>query len=219
MDRPFTIIECDQRSDTWRIARCGLLTGSRAGDALDFTKSGKESAKRRDYRIELVAERLTGSPCEHARVTPDMERGILLEPAAIAAYETKTGALVQPVGFIRHKTLPLGYSPDGVVGDWEGLIEVKCPRPANHLEYLDIGRLPDEHRDQCRHALYVSGAEWIDFVSYSPIFPEHLQLLVCRLRREDADLDQYGKDAALFLEGVALKEAALRGWSVMAEAV
>jgi hypothetical protein len=218
-ERAFVIVECDQQSQEWRRARAGLLTGSRAADALSMRKDGKEAAARRDYRVELVAERLTGEPCEATRSNADTERGILLEPQAIAAYEAHTGQLVQPVGFIRHATKSMGYSPDGVIGDWIGLLEVKCPRPANHLAYLDGGVVPDEHLDQCRHGLYVSGAEWIDFVSYSPIFPEPLRLFVCRLTREQAALEQYAKDAALFLESVSLKESALRGWQVMAEAV
>lgn len=216
----FKVIDVAQRSPEWKQARAGRLTASRAGHAISFRKDGKESASRRDYRIELVAERLTGQPCESSvRMNADIERGIELEPAAVAAYEIESGNFISRVGFVAHDDILAGYSPDGVIREFEGLIEVKCPRPANHLEYCDGGRVPIDHIDQCRHALWLTGAEWIDFVSYSPVFPSNLQLFICRLHRQDADVDGYAKAAALFLEEVAQKESALRGWSAMREAV
>jgi hypothetical protein len=33
--------------------------------------------------------------------------------------------------------------------------------------------------------MWVTGAEWCDFVSYDPRVPEHLQLFVSRLRRDN----------------------------------
>lgn len=214
--RPFTVSDHAQRSLEWRQARAGRLTASRAGDAIGFRKDGKgELAARRDYRIQLVTERLTGQPCDDDFTNADMERGIALEPDAIAAYEIATGHLVSAAGFLAHTTHMAGYSPDGIVNDFQGLIEVKCPRPANHLSYFDAGRVPPEHLDQCRHALWLTGAEWIDFVSYAPAFPESLRLFICRLERAHADIAGYEKAACQFLEEVELKTSALRGWSVM----
>ena len=193
------ILEVEQRSDAWRTARAGLLTASRAGDVLNYRKDGKEGADRRDYRTELVAERLTGVPCESGFANADTERGVRLEPDAVRAYEVATGNIVTPVGFITHETLQVGYSPDGVIGDCIGLVEVKAPRPANHLSYVRARVVPSDHRPQCIHALWLTGAQWIDFISYSPIFPEGLQLFIVRLNRDDAEIAAYEAKALAFL--------------------
>lgn len=200
----------EQRSDEWRAARAGLLTASRACDALNFRKDGKEGADRRDYRTELVAERLTKAPCESGFSNADTERGVKLEPEAVLAYEAETGTVVMPVGFVVHDTHPVGYSPDGIVGDFVGLVEVKAPRPANHLAYVRARILPAEHRPQCVHALWLTGAQWIDFISYSPIFPDGLRLFVVRLNRDEKEIAEYEAKALVFLEEVERECAELR---------
>lgn len=197
----YTIHDCAQRSAEWRALRAGRLTASRAGDAIYFLKGGKESAARRDYRMDLVVERLMNAPIESDFSNADTERGVELEPLAVAAYELQTGAIVEPVGFITHADYLAGYSPDGLVGH-DGAIEAKAPRPANHIKYLSAGVVPDDHRDQLRHALWITGREWIDFISYSPVFPEHLRLFVVRLTRQQADLVGYEAQALQFLDEV-----------------
>ena len=95
----FTVIECEQRTPEWHAARAGRVTASRAADMLAKIKSG-ESAGRRNYRTQLVAERLTGQPQENGYVNAAMQHGIDTEPHAIAAYEALTGALVRKTGFL-----------------------------------------------------------------------------------------------------------------------
>ena len=56
----FSIVNAPQRSPEWFAARAGRLTGSMAGDMLATIKSG-EAAARRDYRLQLALERLTGN--------------------------------------------------------------------------------------------------------------------------------------------------------------
>jgi hypothetical protein len=178
--RTFIEITAEQRSAAWFAARLGKLTASRAKDMLATVKSG-EAAARRDLRVQLICERLTGQGQEDAYVSADMERGVTLEPEAVGAYEVATGNLVRSVGFLAHTSLMAGGSPDGVIGDYEGLIEIKCPRPANHLRWLRAGSLPKEHEAQVRHLLWLTGAAWLDFVSYCPVFPAHLQLFITRV--------------------------------------
>lgn len=190
------IIACDQRSPEWMALRLGKLTGSRAADAFATLKSGGESASRRNLRLQLVLERLTGQSQESGYINADMERGILLEPDACAAYEAETGIVVSPVGFVAHDTLAAGCSPDGLTDD--GLIEIKCPKAATHLDYVR-GGLPAEYRTQILHGLWLTGAAWADFVSYHPAFPLALQLKVTRLYAKDLDLAAYELTVRLFL--------------------
>lgn len=212
--RRFTVVNAPQRSADWFAARLGRVTASRAKDMLATIKSG-EAAARRDYRFELVCERLTGQSAEDAYVTTDMQRGLDLEADAFAAYEARTGVLADRVGFCAHTEILAGGSPDGVIGDFTGLLEIKAPRPANHLRYLRSGTLPKEHEAQVTHLLWLTGAEWLDFLSYSPVFPPHLQTMLVRVEAKYLDLEHYERQVRTFLEDVELELAGLRGWSVL----
>ncbi len=107
LTRAFSVVDAEQRSPEWFLARLGRLTGSRAADMLATIKTG-EAAARRDLRIQLVCERLTQTLQEDAFVNAAMQRGIELEPAAFRAYEALTGDLAQRTGFLAHDTLAIG---------------------------------------------------------------------------------------------------------------
>jgi hypothetical protein len=139
-----------------------------------------------------------------------MRRGTELEAEAVAAYETATGSLVQPVGFLLHPVLPVGCSPDGVIGDYDGGVEVKCPKMATHLSYLRSPQTcPSEYVPQVLHTLLVTGAPWWDFVSYDPRFPEELRLFVVRVHRDDNLIAEYEQSVLRFLEEVQQEQDAV----------
>lgn len=210
-------VTADQRSDAWRLARVGCLTGSRAGDMLSRIKTG-EAAKRRDYRLQLACERLTGRSAEDGFVNRDMQRGIDLEPAAIALYEAVTGRLVAPCGFLLHDELQAGCSPDGQIGNFTGIVEVKCPRQAAHLDVLRTRQLPAEYVGQVTHNLWITGALWCDFVSFDDRFPPHLRLCVVRVPRKASEIDSYTLMAQAFLFEVDRDVAEIRGLGAMVAA-
>ena len=198
----FTIFEGEQRSPEWFAARCGRLTGSVAGDMLATIKSG-EAAARRDLRARIVVERLTGEPQEDGYVNAVMQRGIDKEPEAFAAYEALTGNLVRRTGFLSHTSLMVGCSLDGDVDNFTGIIEVKCPKSATHIEYLKAGnRIPSRHVPQITHNLWVTGAQWCDFVSFDDRLPEGGQLVVLRVERDEAAISAYELAVSLFLSEV-----------------
>lgn len=204
------VIACDQRSETWHQARLGRLTASRAADAFATNKNGSEAASRRNLRMDLVLERLTGQSQDSDFCSADMQRGIDLEPEACAAYEAETGVLVTPVGFVTHDQLLAGCSPDGLTAD--GLIEIKCPKAATHLEYVR-GTIPAAYRWQIIHALWLTGKAWADFVSYHPAFPEALQVKITRLYAKDLDLTAYELSVRLFLGEVEQELAQVQALS------
>ena len=68
----------DQRTEDWFEARLGRATASRFKDVMLTIKSG-EAAGRKNYRAELVAERLTGVRDE-GYTTAAMQWGIDNEP-------------------------------------------------------------------------------------------------------------------------------------------
>lgn len=209
------IVTTDQRTPAWFAARVGKLTASRAHNMLAKIKTG-EAAERRDLRVQLVVERLTGQPQEDGYVSPAMQRGNAKEADAFAAYEALTGNLASSVGFLAHDELPAGCSPDGEIGGFRGLLELKCPKSATHLGYLRSRRVPSDYLAQITHSLWITGAEWCDFVSFDDRFPPALQIFHQRVNRADVDIAAYELTARLFLDEVEKETAEV---SKLAEAV
>lgn len=185
-----------QGTPEWLQARCGLATASCFADILATIKSGGEAASRRNYRAQLIAERLTGFP-EPGYVSPEMKWGTEQEPYARIAYEAKTGNVVVQVAFIQHSELAAGASPDGLVGT-DGQIELKCPNTATHIDALLKGMDPG-HIPQIQGNLWMSGRKWADFISYDPRMPERMQLYVQRVKRDDAYIAKLEAEVRKFL--------------------
>lgn len=204
-----TIHDVEQRSHAWLALRLGRVNSSDAADLLATTRSGGEAAARRDLRLSVCCERLTGRVPEAGYVNAEMQRGVDCEPLALAAYEAETGAMVESVGYVTHDELMAGYSPDGFVGDF-GLLEVKCPKTTTHLKYLRDSRVPPDYFPQLQHALFVTGRAWIDFVSFDDRLPDALQFFCVRLNREDAKLADYERSLRAFLAEVDTELEALQ---------
>lgn len=178
-----------QRDPEWFAKRAGAFTASRAGDLMARTRSGP-SASRGNLITLLAVERLTGQ-CVETYTNGAMQRGVELEPAAIAAYSFERCVAVDECAYMEHPTIArVGCSPDGLIAD-DGMLEVKCPASMQkHMEALQTGAHADEYRWQLQHQLFVSGRQWVDAVSYDPRFPAGLQLAVKRVfRDEEAILD------------------------------
>jgi putative phage-type endonuclease len=185
-----------QGTAEWLAERAGHCTASRASDVLAKIKVG-EAATRRAYRIQLCTERLTGIPVQGYQ-NAAMLWGTATEPEARDAYEAMTGALVEQVGFIRHPELAwVGASPDGCLDD-DGLLEIKCPESTTHLEWMLEERLPPKHMPQVQFQLWVTGRQWVDFVSYDPRFPEHLRLFTVRQERDERYIENLAAEVRGF---------------------
>lgn len=190
----------DQRTPEWFQQRCGKVTASRVADILAKTKTGY-SASRQNYAAQLVAERLTGTPAE-SFTNSAMQWGTDTEPAARAAYETATGHFVTEVGFIPHPDIEFaGASPDGLVGD-DGLVEIKCPNTATHIDYLLNRKIPSKYEAQMAWQIICTGRQWCDWVSFDPRMPEHLQLLVIQYMPTEEYLQEITKEVVSFLDEV-----------------
>lgn len=196
------ILTTTQRDDAWIHARLGYLTSSRAADMLATLKSKGEAAGRRNLRVQLVLERLTGVSHENGYLSKDMQYGMDREVDAFAAYEVETGLIAMPCGFVAHDELLAGCSPDGVIGNFEGLLEVKCRKSANHLEFLKSRRIPLEAQQQMLHQLWITGATWCDYVSFDDRFPSGTQLIVGRFAPHDGEIPVYEEAARAFLHEV-----------------
>lgn len=205
--------EIIQGSPEWHALRLGNATGSNFDACLAKGKGLAEATTRRNYRIRLALERITGKSHESGFKSTHMDTGTEREPFARMAYEGQTGAIVEEVPYIPHKFLRAGVSPDGLVGS-DGMVEIKCPSPAVHWEYLQLdGQPPSEYRAQIMGQMWVTGRQWVDFVSYSPDFPDALQLRVTRVVRDEAYITTLENEVSRFLADV---EATVREIDLLA---
>ena len=187
-----TVIDCEQRTPAWFAARVGLMTATDAAAMLSRGKGGEEAKGKLQLRRRLALEILNGVALEDDHYESEyMRRGIAREDAGRDLYEVVTGEIVQTVGFLRHTTLPIGCSPDGLVGDCEGGLELKAPKWSTHLDYLEHNTLPREYTPQIVHSLFVTGLPWWDFCSYCPDLKGAMRLFRVRVPRESVDLAAY----------------------------
>lgn len=196
-----------QGTDDWLRARIGKVTASRMADLMARTKTGW-GASRANYLAELLCERLTGAAAERF-VNSAMAHGTAQEPFARQAYTDHTGHDVFEVGFIDHPEIAMsGASPDGYVGD-DGLIEIKCPNTATHLDTLLSGSVAEKYVLQMHWQMACTGRAWCDFVSYDPRCPEHLRLFVKRVHRDTSLILHMEAEVAAFIAELDGKIGAL----------
>lgn len=192
-----------QGSDEWREARAGKITASRFGAILTAPKSkaakesGTLSGTAQTYLYELVAEHFGGHDVSPELRVKATEWGQEYEDEARREYSFHTGYPVLECGFHKHPEHPeVGCSPDGLIaldGNWPrfGLLEIKCKITAQgHAAVLVSGELPKEHLPQVQGALWITGCEWCDFVSYHPRMCEATKLVVVRVERDETYIDE-----------------------------
>lgn len=145
------LLDCTQRTDDWLNLRKGRITASLAAACLGLDPhTGPLGA------FNQITGRSGGTDNRHTRW------GTAYEKEAISTYEMISGNLVRPTGFWVHDQHNwLGASPDGLVCDDAGLLEVKCP-----------GKLPDgiplHHRIQMLVQLACTGRQWCDYLVWVP---------------------------------------------------
>lgn len=199
----------EQGSEEWKAQRIGKVTASRVADVIAKTKSGY-STSRANYLAELVAERLTNVPAESYQ-NGAMLWGTNTEPQARAAFEFFRDTEVALCGFIDHPSIAMsGASPDGLIGA-DGLIEIKCPNTATHIDTLLGKTVPAKYMTQMQWQMACTGAKYCEFVSFDPRMPEHLRLFVGRVERDDAVIASLEKEVTIFLGEVLSQINSLEG--------
>lgn len=173
-----------QRSEEWYAARLGKITCSRFNDLMPSPRQKPDDFNKSQLAIlrEVAAERMTGES-EESYTSAVMQRGIDLEPLAVAHFEAAEFEAVRECGFFEMSDT-VGGSPDGVITrdgeDW-GTLEVKCPTSKIHLLYmLDKDELWKAYGWQAVGHCLVTGLKNYALVSYDPRFDESKQLIVIR---------------------------------------
>jgi putative phage-type endonuclease len=199
----------EQRTEEWLKARVGKLTASRCDDALATTKTG-ESAYRRNLRLQILAERLTGIATVIPE-TPAMRWGTENEPVARLKFSSETGLQVDEVGFIEHPILKgFGASPDGYTSDG-GVLEIKCPQGPKHIENILAGKIPKEYQAQLLAQLSCTGRKFAYWCSFHPMFPNKTQIKIIKFQPDEEELSDFESRIYEFLEEVNDLERRLRG--------
>lgn len=203
-----------QGTPEWFKQRLGKVTASKVADVVARTKTGW-GASRANYAAQLIVERLTGIALE-SFINAAMQWGTETEPQARAAYSFFTDHTVVEVGFIDHPAIVMsGASPDGFVGD-DGLIEIKCPNTATHIDTLLGEEIDGKYIKQMQWQMACTRRKWCDFVSFDPRLPTDLQLKIIRVERDGALIADLEDDVRMFLKEVDEKLAALNGLMVAA---
>ena len=192
-----------QGSDAWRQARCGSVGASDAPRVVRRTKIGY-SADRDSLMAEKVLERLTGVPVEIFK-TQAMLQGTAREPEARMLYSMVRGAEVEEVGLIPHPYIKGSHaSPDGYVSG-TGLIEIKAPMPAAHLNTLLTETISEAHLVQMAWQMACTGRHFCDYVSYNPDFPPAMQLWIKRVERNPGFIGELEREITMFVRELEQK--------------
>lgn len=200
--------EVAQGTDDWQALRLGKVTASRIADLMARTRTGWGTS-RTNYMAELVAERLTGVKSEGFS-NAAIKWGLEMEPQARDAYVFFADADVTQIGFVDHPRIAMtGASPDGLVGD-AGLVEIKCPLTATHIETLLTASVREKYLFQMQWQMACTGRQWCDFVSYDPRMPERMRYFCQRMPRNDRLIADLEREVSEFLREVADKVAALQ---------
>lgn len=192
--------DVQQNTDEWQALRCGKATASNFG--LFMANEGKafgEPARR--YALQIALERINGRKAEIGFSNDHMQRGTEQEPVARMLYEQQTFSDITNGGFF--DCGEFGDSPDGLIGD-EGVIEIKSVIAPTHRATQRRGAFDPSYLWQLVGHLDCTGRAWVDFVSYCSEYPEHSQLLVYRLRREEVanELERLAERRTKFLDYV-----------------
>lgn len=198
----------DQRTPEWYEARRGKVTASRIADLTARTRNGW-GASRANYMAQILAERLTGIVAE-SYTNAAMQHGIDTEPLARTAYEFFNDCAVEEVGFVDHPHIAMsGASPDGRVAS-EGMVEIKCPNTATHIDTLLGTKIADKYMKQMYWQMACDKRDWCDFVSFDDRLPTEMQLFVKRIERDDKIISELEEQVEEFLAELDAKEKALR---------
>jgi hypothetical protein len=161
------IIDCEQGTDEWIRARCGIPTASMFGTIMANGRGGGESLSRREYMMKLAGEIITGQPMENYS-NRYMQRGKDWEAEARAYYAFLCDEDPVQVGFIRNGNK--GCSPDSLIGN-NKLLEIKTHAPHLLIPLILKDEFPPKHQAQTQGQLWVAERDEIDLFCFFKKMP------------------------------------------------
>ena len=199
-----------QHSLDWYRVRLGHFTGSQVGRLMKKGrgKDAEWSADALTYIKEVVAERLLNPVVIEIQdyfqqylelvntSSKMMAWGIDNEMNALTTYTKLTGNVVSHCGSLPHESVQCFWdSPDGLLLNDNGVVEVKCPAPKTHAEYLinvkspeDLQSVKPEYYWQAISHIAVTGAQFCDWMSYCKF--SQIPLYIIRFERDEEIIAQ-----------------------------
>ena len=175
---PVILDHFEQGTLEWKNSRVGRVTMSNAKKLL----TGGKGKTRESYLIDVASEVSSGQLSESFK-SRDMDRGNMLEPMAVKAYEAVTGERVRTVGIgYLNEDRRIAASPDGLMTG-KGL-EIKCPNPKAHLRTILAASAPKEYAPQMQGGMWVFDfSEW-DYVSFCPTY-KPMPICIITVQRDE----------------------------------
>lgn len=191
-----TFYNMEQNSPDWFNLRLGLFTSSQISVLMQTSRTGGFSKSAETY-IKTKALELIYPLAVESFTNSAMQWGHDHEPDARNVYELQTGRTVTNGGFWKLNEYT-GSSPDGLIDDGIGSVEIKCPYTRiNHINYSlcndahDLYKEKKEYFYQCHHQMLCTGREYVDFMSYDPrLLSSKGFLHVIRIERDEDIIDE-----------------------------
>lgn len=190
----FNPLEVEQGSYPWLKMRLGVISASKCKDMM----AKKGTATRNNYMMQLIAEVITGVPTELGPFK-QIEWGKENEPRARESYSFMTGEVVHEVPFIyADQSMRCGISPDGIIGN--GGLEIKCPFTSMvHCDTLVNDAIKEEYFLQMQFSMFVTGAQYWEFMSYDPRMPAHLMTKIIKVNRCEKTQEKIAESVREFI--------------------
>ena len=173
----------EQGSQEWLENRMGKFNASETQVFMGKSPKLTQGAMTQVYKI--VAERMGSN--QPNKSSEAMRWGVKYENEARDTYIDRTGYCVEEVGSISHEQYSfICGSPDGVIIDERGGIEIKCPHaPENHIKYAsDVEFIKSKHYTQIQQNIWINDSLWWDFISYDPR-SKQLPIFIHRFHRDE----------------------------------
>ncbi len=181
--------------------RSGLFTASEIHKLITPKIQIAENDTSRNYIFEKAFEKITGQTAKLEVSAKSLEWGNTYESQAIEAYEKMTGNKVSFGGdeqkFLKHKTLPIGAYPDGIVLN---VVPLECKCPSNggeHLKNLNCGqdvekfsKLRFAYFIQVQTQIMLSETEFGEFFTFRPNVEDKYSCYYLRVYRNDTVINQ-----------------------------
>ena len=216
-----------QRNDAWYLARKGMLTASEIVNIMTKGR-GKDEVFGKTaltYMNDKITERFMEDDMfvyymnDVKKSTPAMRWGTEYEDTAREQYELAKDVKVMDCPFMRLKDFEdyVGGSPDGRLSTLDRIIEIKCPyNPTVHIEHCKWSKPEDlkagnpQYYAQVQLNMEITGTKICDFISYSPLFRNGLDLHILEVPYDEEFMKTLMERITLAVDYIKEQEQSMR---------
>ena len=175
----------EQNTDEWFNLRLGKPTTSKLGVIMaNYGKAFSDTAKK--YAFKLAMEQVTGEKSEEETYSNKyMDAGHEYEPIAQREYEQDSFNIVTNGGFCQHEKYNVGGSPDGLILDSNGGIEIKSVINWTQRNTIKRNSFDPSYRWQILGNIWLCDLDWLDFISYGYNYTKGKKLFIHRVNKND----------------------------------